>query len=171
MTPPLTFCRFFRRIPAPPATATAAPFSDLVERYTHLLADKRNNQSPILHMYSTPTVVPPQLLNDLNATLKTGFRRPYTSIFFTAENNIQHLQPLQYTLMRQWVNIQPTSIAAVTILEPADHPLKKEWGRYWYAINDRRSTPPDNFWTDELPEMLCQDATGKIHWPIPSYLA
>lgn len=166
MTLPLTFCRFFRRIPAPPASTSATPFPDLVERYTYLLADKRNNQTPLLHMYSTPSTVPPQLLHDLNATLKAGFRRPYTSIFYTAENNIQNHQPLEYTLMRQWVHIQPASATAVTFLEPANHPLKKEWGLYWHAINDRRSTPPDNFWTDELPEMLCQDATGKIHFPV-----
>lgn len=168
MTLPLTFCRFFRRIPSLPAPAAATSFIDLVELYAH----QQNNRIPILHLYSTPVATtPPQLLHDLNATLKAGFRRPYTSIFYTAENNIQHLQPLKYTLMRQWIHVRPTTVTAVIFLEPADHPLKKEWCRYWHAINDSRSAPPDHFWTDELPEMLCQDASGKIHWPMPSYLA
>lgn len=167
-TLPLTFARFFRKIPHPiPQTfATPTPYDELLERYSLLQAHKCSNQTPLIHLFPVQTYPLPDLIQQLDATLFIAYNRPYRHVLYSADNNIQHLQPLPFTLIRQWVS-QPSDrkLSVVTFLEPADHPLNKEWGNYWAAINDRHSTPPAHFWEETPPLMLTQDTRGIIQWP------
>ena len=171
MTAQLTFARFFRRFtyPIPHCYAAPPPYDCLLERYNLLQADGRNNQIPILHMFPSDVHPLTDLIQRLDATLWTAFRRPYTHFLYSADNNLQHLQPLPFTIVRQWVRPNPkhrTTISVATFLEPAGYPLEPPWGKYWTIINSDRSFPPSQFWTTP-PLMLSQDARGILQYPGP----
>jgi len=167
----LTFARFFRRCthPIPHCYAAPPPYDCLLERYNLLQADGRSNHTPLLHMFPSDAHPLPDLIQRLDATLWTAFRRPYMHVLYSADNNLQHLQPLPFTIVRQWVHQNPkhrTPISVATFLEPAGYPLQPPWGKYWTAINSNQSTPPPHFWTTP-PLMLAQDASGIFQYPGP----
>lgn len=173
MTMPLTFARFFRRIahPIPQSYAPRPTYDCLLERYTYLQAEDRSNHAPLLHLFPVNKHPLPDLIQRLDATLWTAFRRPYSHILYSADNNLQNHQPLPFTLVRQWVYqshwTRPT-ITVATFLEPANHPIEGPWLSYWTAINNSPPTPPSHFWKGSPPLMMSQDARGILQFPGPT---
>jgi hypothetical protein len=172
MTATLTFARFFRRFghPIPHQYASPVPYDCLLERYNLLQAGGTNNTAPLLCMFPNRVHPLPNLIQRLDATLLVAFRRPYTHILYSAADNLQNHQSLDFTLVRQWIHQNPKqkpTLSVVTFLEPASLPTEEPWLSYWTKIHGTQSTPPPHFWTTP-PLMLSQDARGIIQYPGPA---
>jgi len=162
----LTAARVFSRIRHPVPKTFAAPrtYYDLLEFYS---LSRPTREIPLMCMFPIHCDPFPQLIQGLDATLWTAFNRPYHHTLYSAASNLQNLQPLPYTLLRQWIHMTPRTLSVVSFLEPADHPRNRVWSKYWCTINDRHSTPPPAFWSaKKKPLMICQDAAGVLQWGV-----
>ena len=169
---PQSFARFFRRIPhpIPRSFPRVDPKLWLLEWYNDFYSRPCVNANQTPAVWMTPIKNISHAIQEFDATLYTAFRRPYRHILYKATEPYIPDDPSKI-LVRQWIYMRPDKgkLSVVTFMESCDHKDSlptDEWNRYWNAISDRRSEPPLQFWRSGSPPLaLCQDVTGKIHWP------